>query len=176
VRQLGFALTLAAVTIIALVTWLTGISTLIDLIDSDAVTGNATGVIAVGLLFGVIPMALVYNRRWFAWTPSARAGSDEPLRLRAGWWLATAAFGLLAIVLYLVVWGEFRDAFDTTFVVAGQGSWSLSFDAVGGVVPGIGLSFTSAIGLVALVGIGFGPLAGVIRHRYWLGRTTIVRA
>jgi hypothetical protein len=177
-RQFGFALTLAAVTIIALVTWLTGISALIDLVDTHAVTGDATGVIAVGLLFGVVPMALVYNRRWFAWTPSARAGSDEPLRLRAGWWLATAAFGLLAIVLFLVVWGELLDAFDTTFVVDGSGS--LNFVAPQGVVQsvvhGAGLSFTSALGLVALVAIGSGPLAWVIRQRYWLGRTAIVRA
>ncbi len=173
VRQLSFALVLAAAAVIALVTWLNGLTTLMDLIDDDTVTGNATSVVAVGLLFGAVPMALVYNRRWFAWTPSHRAGSDEALQIHVGWWLASAAFGLLAIILYFASFGEFMDAFDTNGLVTAQGNGSFGAGAAG---RSIGMSFASAVGLAAVVAISWGPLAWVVRRRHWVGRSAIVRS
>ncbi|HJN92497.1 MAG TPA: hypothetical protein QGF05_07200 [Dehalococcoidia bacterium] len=173
VRQLSFALVLAAAAVIALVTWLNGLTTLMDLIDDDTVTGNATSVVAVGLLFGAVPMALVYNRRWFAWTPSHRAGSDEALQIHVGWWLASAAFGLLAIILYFASFGEFMDAFDTNGLVTAQGNGGFGAGAAG---RSIGMSFASAVGLAAVVAISWGPLAWVVRRRHWVGRSAIVRS
>ena len=202
VRQLSFALVLAAAAVIALVTWLNGLTTLMDLIDDDTVTGGGKPievagrerydagrgsglgpyctaqfvvalVASVGLLFGAVPMALVYNRRWFAWTPSHRAGSDEALQIHVGWWLASAAFGLLAIILYFASFGEFMDAFDTNGLVTAQGNGSFGAGAAG---RSIGMSFASAVGLAAVVAISWGPLAWVVRRRHWVGRSAIVRS
>ncbi len=135
--------------VIALVTWISGIGTLFDLFDTHTVTGAATGTIAVSLIYGTLPLALVYNRRYFAWTPKRRAGRPESAQQRAGWWLATALFGLLALIVYVGVFAEYMDNFD----------WR-----------GVDLSFGAALGMAAVALVGMGPLAWVARHRYWVGR------
>ncbi len=148
VVRLGLALVMAVAGVIALIVWVNGITALIDLIDEEAVSGGAAGAIAVTMLFAVVPLLLVYNRRSFAWTPTRREGAGETAALRAGWWISTAAFGLLTFVLYVAVLGHFLDAYD--------------------VPVGIDLGFESALGLAAVTAIGTGPLAWVVRRRYWV--------
>ena len=153
VRGLGMGVAIAFAVITALVMWINGLSTLGDLIDADVATGTATGAIAVSLLYAVIPLAIIMNRRRFSWTPSQRAGRDESPSVRVGWWIATAAFGLLALVLFITVFGHFIDAYD----------WELAKD----------LNFGAALGSAAVALIAIGPLAWVVRRRYWIGSDPI---
>jgi hypothetical protein len=80
--------------VVALVTWVNGFGTLFELFDRHAVTGAATGAIAVTLVYGTLPVALVYNHRFFAWTPARRADRDETVQQRVTWWLASAGVWL----------------------------------------------------------------------------------
>ena len=149
-RDGGFALVTVIAVVLALVTWVTGLGTLFELFDRHTVTGAAMGTIAVTLIYGTMPLALVYNRRLFSWTPARRAGRDEPAQLRAAWWLATAVFGLLAFVVYTGVFAEYMDNFD----------WR-----------GVDLSFGAAFGMAVVALLGIAPLAWVVRHRHWVGRS-----
>ena len=150
VRDVGFALAAMIAVVVALVTWVNGFGTLFELFDRHAVTGAATGAIAVTLVYGTLPMALVYNHRFFAWTPARRADRDETVQQRVTWWLASAGFGLLALVIYAGVLGEYMDNYD----------WR-----------GIDLSFGAAFGMAVVALLGVTPLAWVVRHRYWVGRS-----
>lgn len=138
VRDGGFALAAVIAIVVALVTSVNGFGTLFELFDRHNVTGAATGAIAVTLVYGTLPLALVYNRRLFAWTPARRAGRDESVQQRAAWWVASAGFSLLALVIYAGVFGEYMDNYD----------WR-----------GIDLSFSAAFGMAMVGPSGVTPLA-----------------
>ena len=146
VGALGWAVALVFV-VVAVIMWLQAFGTMFGLLDDERVTGSAVGALAVMVIVAALPVALLHERQRFSWRPARLRESTERGPARWGWRAAALLFAVGALIVWIRTMGGYFEALPDNGAL-------------------VTISFSSALGLAAMVLLAATPLSYVLWRRH----------